>query len=85
MSDRKREVVEAKVKDSQGKTLHVSAYLGMLPEDVLVLLSQQSVMLRTRGNKTRTDLSAVWHGPSEQIQTVLTNGSIFRGIDTSEV
>lgn len=80
---RKREVIEAKIKDTRGKTLHVSAYLGMLPEDALVLLCQQSVSLRSRGLKTREEMSSYWHGPNEQVQKVITSGSLYRG--TSEV
>jgi hypothetical protein len=76
---RQREVVSTEVRGTDGRTLQVQAYHGMLPEDLLVLLSQQSISLRLRGQTSREAMSRMWHGPNEQIQQVLTQGALSRG------
>ncbi|MCA8940417.1 MAG: hypothetical protein KDB07_11435 [Planctomycetes bacterium] len=80
---RKREVITATVEDSRiGKTI-ITAYNGLLPEEALLLLMEQNITLRLRGNSSRTSRENVWHAMSEDVQNVLVRGIAGAPVETT--
>jgi len=73
MASRQRRAVTIKVNDGNRGSFIVTAYEGMLPEEMLTLLMEQRLTLRAR-NLDDTAVEQVWHGPSENIQRALTSG-----------
>lgn len=73
MTDRQRRAVTVKVNDGVSGSYIVTAYEGMLPEEMLQLLIEQRLTLHAR-KLDDTDVKRVWHGPSENIQQALTGG-----------
>lgn len=77
---RARNVLFAEVTDSRGERLLVEVYDGMLPDDMLVLLCQQSVMLRANYPQSDQRRSEMWEGPSEEIQKAIVEGLSWQSL-----
>lgn len=73
MIERGREIVRVPVTDQYGNTLIAEAYNGMLPEDMLILLMEQAISLKSievEGD-ARTE---EWHGPNDKLQEAICQG-----------
>jgi len=68
MTYRTRDIVETEVDTAQGDLIVMKTFVGILPEDMLELLSKQFLVRKIEG-------ISLWTGPDEKIQQLLT-GSI---------
>lgn len=70
---RRREAVTVAVPDGSGGRTVVTAYHGMLPEELLLEMMHQSVTLQIHQIEG-ADKEKVWHGPDEAIQAAVLSG-----------
>lgn len=72
-SGRDREVISVQVTDQNGEKIEIRVFDGALPEDILHLLIEQSLIFKTNGieGDAADDL---WHGPDETLQQALCSG-----------
>jgi hypothetical protein len=73
MADRRRQSISVKVDTGVRGNMIVTAYEGILPEEILLLLTEQSLIFHMQRLTPETK-AAIWHGPSIDIQRAIVSG-----------